>query len=101
MKGSMQVKLTNKIFRFLLALRGRQLRLEREKIRAIEETDRILSAYLAILIEKNGMVRVSRAEVREIMGKYRATVAVDGDDYVIRVISAGGKGDDSEGSSLC
>ena len=87
MKGSMQVKLTNKIFRFLLALRGRQLRLEREKIRAMEETDKILSAYLAILIDKNGGARVSRAEVREVMGRYRAVASVDGDDYVIRVVS--------------
>lgn len=80
------MRLINKIFRFLFSFKNRQIRLEREKNRALEETNSILSAYLAILIEKNGDVRIPRRLVRDAIGNYRACVEVEGDDYLIKIL---------------
>lgn len=83
----------SKVFGALLSLRSRQLRLERERRAALEETNSILSAYLAILIEKEECVRVPRELVRGAIGKYRATVKASGDDYLIGITRYGGGSD--------
>lgn len=85
MKGSMQVKLTYRIFRGLIALKNKQIKLERERSRGYKETNDILSAYLALLVEKHGSARVPKALIREAIGGYRAVVGTAGDDYVITV----------------
>lgn len=87
------MKLQNKIIRFLELISNRRLRVEREKNSALLEANAILSAYIAILIENDGGVRVSRELIRSVVGRYRAEVSVSGDDYVISV-----KGD---GESFC
>ncbi len=78
--------LTSRAFKLLISVKNRQLRLEREKNHALEETNSILSAYLAVLIEKNGEARVPRRLVRDAIGNYRACVEVLGDDYLIRIL---------------
>ncbi len=82
----------NKIADGILRYRSRQLTLERERNRALEETNSILSAYLALLVDRRDGVRVPKKSVREAVGKYRATVSQDGADYVISVIGEGFKG---------
>ena len=53
--------------------------------RGYKETNDILSAYLALLVEKHGSARVPKALIREAIGGYRAVVGTAGDDYVITV----------------
>jgi hypothetical protein len=69
----------------LLKHRTRQLRYEREKRLALEETNTVLAAYIASLVEELGGVRVSRAKIKEFIGKYNAKIASDGTDYVIGI----------------
>ena len=79
------MRLISKLCGVSVLLKNRQLRLEREKRRALEESNSILSAYLALLIEKEGGVRVPRELIRSVIGRYRARVKVSGDDYIISV----------------
>ena len=85
MKGSMRVKLTSRIFKGLIALKNKQIKLERERRRGYKETNDILAAYLALLVEKHGSARVPKILIREALGSYRAVVGAIGDDYVITV----------------
>ena len=77
----------NKIYGFLIAVKNRQIRFERERLRALEETNKILSAYVAILVESLGETRISKELVREALGSYKASVKDSGDDYLISVTS--------------
>ena len=91
MKGNTRVKIGNRIYRCLIAVKNRQIRLERERVRAFEETNRILSAYIAILVEKQGGARIPKELVREALGCYKISVKDSGDDYLIDVASAKSK----------
>ena len=82
MKGSLGVRSIVKAFSWLVV---RRLRREKERAAALEQTNSILSAYLAILIEREGEVRVPRRLVRNSIGKYRAKALVSGDDYLIKI----------------
>ena len=79
------MKLTSRIFKGLIALKNKQIKLEREISRGYKETNGILAAYLALLVERHGSVRVPKELIREALGGYRATVGTAGDDYVITV----------------
>ena len=81
------MKITNNIFLRLLSYMRRQISLEREKNKALGETNAILSAYVALLIEKKGEARIPRSEIRKYIGNYSAAARAEGDDYVISVIS--------------
>ena len=84
-KGSLLVKLINKTIKHLLGIKNRQIRTERERSRAFEEANKILSAYIALLTEKYGEIKVSRAEIGRIIGHIHTSVSRSGDDYVITV----------------
>ena len=89
------MKLKNKIVGGLLKMKNRQLRAEREKSRALDETNSILSAYVASLIEERGGARIAKDQIRSAIGKYSAQVIADGADYVISVIRNGKAFDES------
>ena len=82
------MKITNKIFNRLIGFKNRQISLERERNRALGETNSILSAYVAILVDGKDTARISRKTIRDSIGRYTAEVTSVGDEYVIRVISA-------------
>lgn len=84
------MKLTSRIYRGIIALKNKQIKLERERSRGYKETNDILSAYLALLVEKHDGVRVPRELIRDAIGSYRAIVGTVGDDYVITVERCGG-----------
>lgn len=79
------MKIKNKIYGFLIAFKNRQIRFERERLKALEETNKILSAYIAILVEELGETRISKELVREALGSFKASVRDSGDDYLISV----------------
>lgn len=87
MKGNTLVKMVNKVIKHLLGIKNRQIRFERERSRAIEEANKILSAYVTLLAGRTGEVRVSRSEIGRLLGKCNAKVARSGEDYVISIDS--------------
>lgn len=87
MKGNTLVKMVNKVIKHLFGIKNRQIRFEREKSRAVEEANKILSAYVTLLAGRTGEVRVSRAEIGRLLGKCSARVARSGEDYVISIDS--------------
>ena len=79
------MKLTNKLVGGLLRFKNRQLRDERAKSHALDETNSILSAYVASLIDERGGAKISREKIKNAIGKYVASVRVEGGDYVISI----------------
>lgn len=71
--------------RHLLGIKRRQIAYERARSAALEETNSILSAYIALMIEDKGGVSVSAAKIGEAIGKYRARVERRGDNYLISI----------------
>lgn len=71
--------------RRVIKRKNEQLRGEREKLLAAEAANRILSNYLLCFVKKAGEVRVTKAEMTEIFGNYRADVSANDDEYVIKV----------------
>ena len=96
-KGSLRLRLKNNIFFALLKHRTRQLRFERANSRALEEANKIISAYLAFFIGERGSVRVPRSKIREYIGKYRADIVSEGSDYVIKILRCGSSEDKAHG----
>ena len=88
-KGSSRLKIKNNIINRLIAYKNRQISLEREKNRALCETNSILSAYVALLVDSQESARISRRKIRDSVGRYVAKVTADGDDYVISIDAAG------------
>lgn len=68
----------------------RRIRCEKERVAALTETNSILSAYIAFLIESKDSVRVPRRVIRDYIGNYSALIEVSGEDYVIKVVSRDG-----------
>lgn len=85
MKGNTLVRIVNKIIRHLVGIKNRQIRFERERSRAVEESNKILSAYIALLAKKSGEIRVSREEIGRVLGQVRAMVSRSDEDYVITI----------------
>ena len=79
------MKLTNKVVGGLLRFKNRQLKDERARSRALGETNSILSAYVASLIEERGGAKISREKIKKAIGQYVASVRVEGGDYVISI----------------
>lgn len=63
------------------------IRGEREKVSALEWSNRILSAYIALLASEKEL-RINASDVSDIMGRYRAEVARADNCYVIKLIKA-------------
>lgn len=79
------MNIIKKILRFLAAVRNRLVKLERDKVKAYEETNKILSAYIAVLAERHGTVRIPKKAISEALGNFKASVGVDGEDYIITI----------------
>ena len=84
MKGSIRVK-RMMLIAALIRRKNRQIRLEKEKNEGYAEINRILTAYLSLLIEKRGSVRVPKAQIKEALGRCSSAVVSSGNDYVITV----------------
>lgn len=70
----------------ILRHKNKQIREERKKLEAMCEADRILSAYLALLIEDvGGNATLSRSRVSDAIGKYDVSLERKDDDYILRL----------------
>lgn len=88
MKGKNMFKeFFNKIFDIIRIIKKKnaQIRAEREKLMAAEVQNNIYASYILALAAGAGEVRISRAEIAETVGKYRADVSSTEDEYIIRV----------------
>lgn len=65
--------------------KNREIRAEKEKNQALEITNAIISAYLSILVERLGGVRIPKKEVSLALGSYVTRASSDGEDYIITV----------------
>lgn len=77
------------LIRYLVGIKNRQIRDERQRSRALEESCRILSAYIALIAESRGEIRVSAKEVGRAIGHCDVQVSRQGGDYVIKVARSG------------
>ena len=84
MKGSLQVT-QGKSVESIIRAKNRELRAEREKVQALEITNTIISAYLSLLVEKVGSVRISKKAVSLALGNFITNARAEGDDYIITV----------------
>ena len=80
-------------FEAMLRLKNREIKNEREKARAKEITNLIISAYLSLLVERLGTFRVPKKEVSRALGSFVTSAISDGDDYVITVEKLTEKGE--------
>ena len=69
----------------ILRVKNKELRAEREKNQALEITNTIISAYLSVLVERLGSVRIPKKEISAALGGYITRARAEGDDYVITV----------------
>ena len=70
----------------IIRAKNREIRSERERIQALEITNTIISAYLAILVERAaGEVRISKKAVSEALGSFSTSARSEGEDYIISV----------------
>lgn len=95
MKGSTRVKKRLGIIRNLLRYKNRLIKVERERALVQEQVNMVLSTYLALLVEARGEIRIPCAAVSASIGKYRAEIEKEGEDYLIRVVHS--EGDCSDG----
>lgn len=66
------------------SLKNRQLREARERVRALEETNSILTAYLGFLIAKCGEIVMPRSVLSEGIGNFDISVEQNGENYLIK-----------------
>ena len=85
MKGSTRLRVMKGLIRYLVGVKNRQIRDERRRTRALEESLRILSAYVALLAEKSGEIRISAEEVGRAIGQCTAQVTRKDGYYLIKV----------------
>lgn len=91
MKGSMMrmqekiVEKQEKAVENILREKNRELRAEKERNQALEITNTIISAYLSILAEKLGTVRIPKKDVSLALGNLVTRACSEGDDYIITV----------------
>lgn len=78
-----------RIFLALLARKNKQIRSEREKNRALEETNKILCAYVGLLVEKCGGVKIPKSLLADSIGGFNVSVGQSDDCYLISVESQG------------
>ncbi len=71
-----------KAIKGILKRKNAIIRAERERLEGAEWSNRILSAYIALL-SQGGELKVKRKDVGDILGKYRAEVSRDDEYYII------------------
>ncbi len=80
-----------KTIRQILKNKNALIRADRQRLEAAEHANRILSAYIAVLADREGYVKISRLSVRSALGKYKTEISSDGEFYIITVKDIGKK----------
>lgn len=69
----------------IMSLKNREIKALKEQNQALEITNTIISAYLSVLVERLGGVRIPKCEISAALGGFVTTAQSDGEDYVIKV----------------
>ena len=69
----------------IMSLKNREIKALKEQTQALEITNTIISAYLSVLVERLGGVRIPKREISAALGGFVTTAQSDGEDYVIKV----------------
>ena len=77
--------MTNKRFDYIIRSKKKEISKLRELIEAKEVTNVIISAYLSLLVERLGGVRIPKNVISSALSNFRTIAESDGDDYVITV----------------
>ena len=77
----------------IVSLKNKEIRALKEQNQALEITNTIISAYLSVLVEKLGSVRIAKGEISAALGEFVTTARSEGDDYVITVKSTSRAGE--------
>lgn len=79
------MKIKNKIFLALIARKNRQIRFERDRVKALEQTNDVLGAYVGLLVARCGGAMIPKSLVRDALGHYKMSVRAEGDCYTVSV----------------
>ncbi len=80
----------------VMSLKNREIRALREQNQALEITNTIISAYLSVLVERLGGVRIPKKEISAALGGFITTARSEGDDYMITVKKTAPEGERGE-----
>ena len=78
---------------YMIAWRDKRIAALQDMIAEMEQADMIYAAYIAFLLErcygKSGQIKISKASIREVCGKYTVRAEDAGDEFVIMLIEKG------------
>ncbi len=85
----------------MIAWRDKRIAALEELIGAMEQADRIYAAYIAYLLQRckgsEGEIKVSKAEIRAVCGRYVVRAEDAGEDFIITLTERG----DEHGEQCC
>ena len=77
----------------MIAWRDKRISMLQDMLDALDEAGKIYAAYITFLLERCygrvGYIRVSKADIRSVCGKYRVSAEDAGDEFIIRLVEAG------------
>jgi len=75
------------LFGRIVQMKNNQMLKERKRIRELELANMIISAYLVILLKKSGCVRIPKSLISKNLQRYRVTLDITDNDYIIDLVS--------------
>lgn len=79
-----------RLLRYILKSKNSQIKKAMEQARATSCENRILSAYIALIASRYGVIRIPKKEISDTLGRFGVLASSDGEDYVIEVFELGG-----------
>ena len=77
----------------MIAWRDKRINALQDMLDAMEEASKIYAAYITYLLErcygKSGHIKISKAMIREVCGKYAVRAEDAGDDFIIYLTEMG------------
>ena len=86
-----------RLLRYFLKSKNSQIKKAREAAEAARCENRILSAYVALIAARYGVIKIPKKEISEALGKYGVLTSADADTYVIDVFELHPSKEKSEG----
>ena len=74
-----------RLLKYILKSKNSQIKKAMEAARASSCENRILSAYIALIASRYGVIRIPKKEISETLGRFGVLASSDGEDYVIEV----------------
>ena len=85
--------------KYLLKSKNSQIKTALDRAEAVSCENRILSAYIAFIASRYGVVRIPKKDISEALGRFGIITSSDKDDYIIEVFELPDSGRVSGGCS--